>query len=112
MIRMRVAAITLAAFSLLVLTVPAMGQLTRWCPAGDGDVIVGVPLGNRSYDLNFNGVVNIVDFAMFAASYPSPPVPYSLCVDYAAPFGLITLVDFATFASHYLHAGPVIGLCS
>lgn len=109
---MRVFVIVLLTVVLVMCAVSALAQLTRWCPAGDGDVVAGVPFGNRDYDLNFNGVVNLPDLAMFATFYPSPPVPYNLCVDFAPAYGLVNLPDFASFAIHYNHAGPVIGLCN
>lgn len=87
----------------------ASAQVTVWCPAGDGPVVAG-PLADRSIDLDFSGAVNLADFAAFAASYPAPPALYVPCRDFNNS-GTINLADFVLFAGHWLHAGPVIGLC-
>jgi len=93
-------------------TVPnAMAQLMRWCPAGDGGILAGVGVGNRSVDFNFDGAVNLIDLAYLAQRYPSPPRPFDLCVDFDNS-GLVTLPDLAFYAFHHGHAGPVIGLCN
>ena len=88
-----------------------MAQLMRWCPAGDGSILAGVGVANRSVDFNFDGAVNLIDVAYLAQRYPSPPRPYDLCVDFDNS-GVIALPDFAFYAFHHGHAGPVIGLCN
>lgn len=79
------------------------------CPAGDGGVI-GPGSGNKSPDINFSGVVDLVDFSQFAVVFPSPPQPYDPCLDYNCD-GLIDLIDFSLFAAHWTHSGPVPGFC-
>ncbi|MCK5406841.1 MAG: hypothetical protein KAJ37_05285 [Candidatus Krumholzibacteria bacterium] len=85
------------------------GQCFLNCPAGDGNSPGMVPM-NKSPDINGSGMVDLVDLAMFAAGYPSPPRPYSYCIDYNCD-GLVNLIDFSMFAQHYPHAGPVPGYC-
>lgn len=58
----------------------------------------------KSPDENGDGWVNVADFALFAASYTSPPKPYKWCRDFAPPSGTVTLPDFAHFAAHNTHA--------
>ena len=101
----------LVLISLVLLTIPlvANAQLTRWCPAGDGDVVFGVGVGNRTVDVNSDGVVNLIDVAWFAMWWA--PNPYNVCADYDNN-GVVALVDLAFFGAHYRHFGPVIGLCN
>ncbi|NIM65345.1 MAG: hypothetical protein GTO51_05070 [Candidatus Latescibacteria bacterium] len=77
------------------------------CPAGDNAVMAPVG-GYKTPDLDGNGAVNLVDFAMFAAGFGSPPKPYTFCIDYNCD-GLVNLVDFAIFAAHWGHMGPIPG---
>jgi hypothetical protein len=77
------------------------------CPAGD-NAVTGPVGGYKTPDLDGNGAVNLVDFALFAACFPSPPKAYCFCADYNCDF-ILNLVDFAIFASHWLHIGPVPG---
>jgi hypothetical protein len=77
------------------------------CPAGDNSV-TGPAGGYKTPDLNGDGAVNLVDFAIFATCYPSPPNAYCFCADYNCDF-VINLVDFAIFATHWNHMGPVPG---
>jgi len=77
------------------------------CPAGD-NAVMGPAGGYKTPDLDGNGVVNLVDFALFAACYPCPPNAYCFCADYNCDF-VIDLVDFAIFATHWAHAGPIPG---
>src|SRR5262245_18191537 len=72
----------LVILSLVFLTIPraANAQLVRWCPAGDGGMMVGVGAGNRSVDVNSDGIVGLIDVAWFATKYA--PAPYDLCADY------------------------------
>jgi hypothetical protein len=51
-------------------------------------------------DLSGDLVVDLVDFALFAAAFP--PGPYDPCMDYDCS-GVINLVDFALFAQHWQH---------
>ena len=62
-----------------------------------------LPIKVKSADLSNNLVVNLVDFAMFGADYPSPPKPYNECLDYVAPFGTVTLADYAKYGVHSGH---------
>jgi hypothetical protein len=88
---------------------PVAAQCWLNCPLGDGTSPGVVPM-NKSPDINSDNIVDIVDFAIFAAGYPSPPFPYDYCIDYNCD-GVIDLIDFAMFAMHYLHTGPVAGYC-
>ncbi len=63
-----------------------------------------LPIDVRSCDINGNLVTNLADFAIFGASYTSPPKAYNKCVDYVAPFGTVTLPDFAKYGSHKDHS--------
>ena len=80
-----------------------------WCPAGDGQLLGGAPLGNRTVDFNINGTVSLPDLALFAAAWP--PSPYVLCRDLNND-GFIGLADLALFASHWGHAGAFGALCN
>jgi hypothetical protein len=51
-----------------------------------------------------DGVVTAADLSYFGSNYQSPPKPYVVCHDFAAPFGTVTLVDFVKLAMHYDHA--------
>jgi hypothetical protein len=72
------------------------------CPGCAGGVMPSVIGGHKSPDLDWNGIVNIVDFAIFATAWP--PGPYMFCADYDCN-GIINIVDLALFAAHYMHAG-------
>lgn len=77
------------------------------CPAGDGGLITEAGAGEKSPDLNFNGQVDLVDFAFFGAAY--------LTTDYCADFncsGMVDLVDFAFFGMHFLHGPGPNGVCN
>ena len=70
-------------------------------------VILGCPpiclsLDVRSPDLDADLDVDLVDFSLFAPSFPSPPSPYNSCCDYDCD-GDIDLVDFSIFAQHWQH---------
>jgi hypothetical protein len=79
------------------------------CPAGDGTgTCAGSP--NRSPDINSDAVVDLIDLAVFAPTFTSPPNPYAQCNDINND-GLIDLVDLALFATHWGHAG-VPGFCN
>jgi hypothetical protein len=78
------------------------------CPAGDGTVTPGPPGGTKSPDLNGDAAVDLIDLAIFAGVYTSPPRPYMFCADFNCD-SVIDLIDFSIFAAHYLHAGPVPG---
>ena len=84
-------------------------QCQIWCPAGDGQLLGGAPLGNRTVDFNINGTVSLPDLAFFAAGWP--PQPYVLCRDLNND-GLIGLPDLALFASHWSHVGAGGALCN
>lgn len=84
-------------------------QCQIWCPAGDGQLLVGAPLGNRTVDFNINGTVSLTDLAFFAAAWP--PAPYAMCRDLNND-GFIGLADLALFASHWNHAGAFGALCN
>jgi hypothetical protein len=51
-----------------------------------------------------DGIISAADLAYFALNYQSPPRPYAVCDDYAAPYGTISLADFARLAVHYDHS--------
>jgi len=92
------------------------------CDAGVRVVCQGIVLGNgpcepiclpiavRSPDQRGinggvpDGLVTAADLSYFASNYQSPPKPYDVCHDFAAPFGTVTLVDFVKLAMHYNHA--------
>ena len=63
-----------------------------------------IPLRVRSADISGDLLVNLIDFAVFAAGYPAPPNPYNACIDFASPYGIISLSDFAKYAVHHGHA--------
>ncbi len=88
-------------------------DVTRWCPAGDGGVVVGGPPVNRTVDRNGDGTVNVIDAAWFAMSYSTASTirPYDMCADFNND-GLNSLPDFSFFAFHYGHAGAVVGFCN
>jgi len=67
-------------------------------------VIIGgcLPIVTVSPDINGDMNVDLIDFATFAMSYPSPPKPYVACLDFDCS-GAIGLLDFAVFGMHYLH---------
>lgn len=58
----------------------------------------------KSPDENGNGIVDVVDFALFAQSFTSPPKSYSWARDFTSPFGTISLGDFAHLGSHNNHS--------
>jgi hypothetical protein len=75
------------------------------CPANDGGVIIpGDPPGeHHSVDLNTDGIVDLVDFALFAQVYTSI---YDSTTDYYCT-GNIDLIDFVLFARHWMHTASV-----
>lgn len=78
------------------------------CPSSDGTGLCPAP-PNRSPDISADGVVDLVDLAVFALNYP--PNPYAQCSDFDAN-GLVDLVDLSIFAQHFGHAGGQIGVCN
>jgi len=71
-------------------------------------VVIGCPptcltIAVRSPDLSCDLIVNLVDFSLFAPSFPSPPKAYVACKDYDCN-GLINLIDFSIFAQHWQHS--------
>ena len=56
----------------------------------------------RSFDINGNGLVDVVDFAAFGAGFQSPPKPYWKYLDFNDD-GLVELVDFSLFGPHIDH---------
>jgi hypothetical protein len=65
-----------------------------------GNVIETVDLKFVSPDLNGDGVVGSVDFAIFAGCYNVPPAGHCFCADYNND-GAVGSTDFAIFASYY-----------
>jgi len=65
--------------------------------------ILCLPLGYRSADINGDLVVNMVDLAMFAGSFP--PNAYDPAADFDFN-GSIGLGDLAFFAAHFMHGCP------
>jgi len=68
--------------------------------------LYGLPLVNattkvRSPDLNHDGEVRVVDFAIFAAGYPVDPAPND-CRDFTND-GKVNAADFAVFGAHNNH---------
>lgn len=52
----------------------------------------------NSFDIDLNGIVNLVDFALFASDYGSTAQRSDFDWN-----GIVNLVDFALFAAHYGH---------
>lgn len=69
------------------------------CPPTCLSMIVVTP------DLDCDGDVDLVDFALFAPTFNSsaPGPPYDPCMDYDCD-GDIDLVDFSLFAQHWQHS--------
>ena len=65
-----------ALFLMSVVPNVSFSQCILNCPAGDGGV-VGPGAGNKSPDLNGDGIVNLIDLAIFAAAWP--PGAYDFC---------------------------------
>lgn len=62
-----------------------------------------LPYDVRSPDITGDLIVEITDFSLFGAGYPSPPKPLvDPCLDLNCD-GLIDIIDFAIFGKHYLH---------
>ena len=61
-----------------------------------------LPIIVRSPDYNCDLVVDIIDFAVFGADFPSPPKPYNPCSDFNCD-GVIDIIDFAVFGQHFGH---------
>lgn len=88
----------------------AFGQCTLICPQGDDVVTAAGPFATRPVDLNADGVVDVVDFALFVCAFP--PNPFDPCLDYDCN-GAINFADFAQFAVHYCHSGAFpSGVCA
>lgn len=75
------------------------------CPAQDGGLVNVTGNGDKSPDLDFNGIVNVVDFSIFASHYSTT----EYCADFDCN-GIVALPDFALFAAHYGHEG-IPGWC-
>ncbi|NIO00753.1 MAG: hypothetical protein GTO42_01220 [Candidatus Latescibacteria bacterium] len=61
-----------------------------------------VPLVLVSPDINADLAVDLVDFSIFAAGFPSPSKPYDPRLDFDGD-GSVDIVDFSLFAQHWLH---------
>ena len=59
-----------------------------------------LPITVRSPDMDGNLAMDIVDFALFAPHYTSPPKPYNPQADFNCD-GMVDLLDLAMFAFHY-----------
>lgn len=66
-----------------------------------------LPITVRSPDMDANLVIDIVDLALFAPHYTSPPKPYNTQADFNCD-GYVDILDLAMFAFHY---GPPAHLC-
>jgi hypothetical protein len=88
-----------------VLANHASEQCVLDCPAGDGGVILpgGLPGQRHSPDLNDDGVVSIVDFALFAVNYLFSFDPDT---DFYCS-GNVDLIDFVLFTRHWQHTGSI-----
>jgi hypothetical protein len=75
------------------------------CPAGDGGP-TGPGVGNKSPDLNSDGIVDLIDLSIFATAFLGA---YNYCADYNCD-GVIDLIDLSLFAPHWQHQG-VPGFC-
>lgn len=95
--------VLVAVLSVVLIPVDTSAQCILDCPQGDGGVIVPAgPETHRTPDLDFNGVVDIQDFAIFGTTYCGV---YDPCSDYNCD-GLVDLIDLLLFNRHFLHAGP------
>lgn len=65
----------------------------------------------KSPDESGDGVVNIIDYAAFGTSYPSPPNPYAWQRDYDGN-GAINIVDWSYLVTHIGHQCSGGGLIS
>jgi hypothetical protein len=61
-----------------------------------------VPLVLVSPDVNGDLAVDLGDFSMFAAGFPSPPKLYDPRLDFDGD-GVVNLADFSLFAQHWQH---------
>jgi hypothetical protein len=57
-------------------------------------------LACNSYDINVDGAVDLVDFAMFTHDYVQDPTAQRSDFDWD---GTVDMIDFAMFTTHYLH---------
>jgi hypothetical protein len=90
-----------------VYTIPAAEQCVLDCPAGDGGVIIPgtLPGQHHSPDLDDNGEVDIVDFALFAMHYDPVPI-FDPDRDYYCS-GNLDLLDFVLFTRHWEHSEDI-----
>ena len=91
--------------NLVVAALPTSEQCVLDCPAGDGGVILpGDPPGqHHSPDLDGDGTVIIVDFALFAVGYP---LSFDPDKDFYCS-GNLDLIDFVLFTRHWGHTRSV-----
>jgi hypothetical protein len=89
----------------------AFGQCTLICPQGDDQVTdANTPPATRPIDVNLDGTVNIVEWALIVCAFP--PNPYDPCWDLNCD-GVVDIQDIALFAAHYCHSGPnPAGVCA
>lgn len=86
----------LALATVALVALPAVALACFWCPFLDG--VLPAP-GIPSVDQNFNGCVNLVDFAIFASRFGI----VTPLADFNCSGGPVNVVDFAIFAAHYNH---------
>ncbi len=76
------------------------------CPAGDGGLINANGDGNKSPDIDGDGEVSVVDFALFASAFGGTDP----CSDFDCN-GSVSVADFAIFAAHFQHGPGPAGVC-
>lgn len=76
------------------------------CPQGDGGLISAAGSGNKSPDIDGNGIVDVSDFAQFGTNFNG--VDY--CTDYNCD-GIVDVSDFAVFGTHFNHGPGANGVC-
>jgi hypothetical protein len=77
------------------------------CPGEDGGLMNMDANGTASPDIDANGSVNVVDFALFAAAFGGADP----CSDFNCS-GAVNVVDFALFAAHFTHGPGPVGVCN
>ncbi len=80
---------------------PVLAQCYVNCPGGDGTNLNPPAPPDHSPDLNSDGIVDIVDLALFAPFYGGP-VTGNKCPDFNCD-GMVNLIDLVTFAQHWGH---------
>lgn len=63
----------------------------------------------RGFDYSGDGLVNVIDYATFAADYPSPTKPFKARSDFNND-GKVDVQDFASYGAHHSHQKSFSGL--